>query len=165
MPPPQTPRLRFRDMSRTDLDDMAGLLGDPAVMEYYPHPKTRAEAAAWIDWNLCNYAEFGHGLWLLETHEGEFIGDCGLTWQTLSNGAYLEIGYHVKSAAQRLGYATEAAGACRDFARSHALAGSLVSIIHEDNRASQRVAEKVGMSCDRALHHASPVHVVFSMEL
>lgn len=165
MPPPQTPRLRFRDMSRTDLDDMAGLLGDPTIMKYYPHPKTRAEAERWIEWNRQNYAEFGHGLWLLETHQGEFIGDCGLTWQTLSNGTHLEIGYHVKLAAQRLGYATEAAGACRDFARSHTLATSIVSIIHEDNRASQRVAEKIGMSSEGTLHHSSLVHNVLSMDL
>lgn len=152
-------------MSPHDLDDMANLLGDPQVMEYYPRPRERGEAAAWIDWNLRNYAEYGHGLWIIETHDGEFIGDCGLTWQQVDETPELELGFHVKTSAQKLGYATEAATTCRDYARSHALSPRLVSIIHQHNRASQCVAEKVGMSFDRTLHHASPDHVVSAMEL
>ncbi|MCF2572452.1 GNAT family N-acetyltransferase [Brevibacterium sp. UCMA 11754] len=165
MPPNATSRLRFREMSTDDLDEMADLLGDPRVMEYYPHPKNRTEAAGWIDWNVRNYAEYCHGLWVIETHAGEFIGDCGLTWQKVDDTRGLELGYHVKSSAQKFGYATEAAIACRDYAGSHALASRLVSIIHQDNRSSQRVAEKVGMRLDRSLRHASPVHLVFTMEL
>lgn len=165
MTPNETRRLRFREMSTDDLDDMADLLGDPRVMEYYPHPKNRTEAAGWIDWNVRNYAEYFHGLWVIETHAGEFIGDCGLTWQKVDGTPALELGYHVKGSAQKFGYATEAAVACRDYAGSHALASRLVSIIHQDNRSSQRVAEKVGMRLDRSLRHASPVHLVFAMEL
>jgi RimJ/RimL family protein N-acetyltransferase len=33
-------------MTPDDLDDMAALLGDPEVMRYYPHPKSRQEALA-----------------------------------------------------------------------------------------------------------------------
>lgn len=165
MLPNATPRLRFREMSPDDLDDMANLLGDPQVMEYYPRPKDRTEAAEWIDRNLRSYADHGHGLWIITTHDGDFLGDCGLTWQTVDDRPALELGYHVKTSAQKLGYATEAADACREYATSHALASHLVSIIHRDNRASQRVAEKVGMRLDRTLRHSSPVHVVFAMEL
>lgn len=148
-----------------DLDDMADLLGDPQVMEHYPRSKDRGDAAGWIAWNMRNYAEDGHGLWIVETHQGDFIGDCGLTWQKVNGSPHLEVGYHVKSSAQSLGYATEAAAACRDYARSRALSSRLVSIIHLDNRASQRVAEKVGMSLDRTLNHSSPVHTVFAVDL
>lgn len=165
MLPHATPRLRFREMSPNDLDDTANLLGDPQVMEYYPRPKDRTEAAGWIDWNLRSYADHGHGLWIITTHDGKFLGDCGLTWQTVDGTPALELGYHVKASAQKLGYATEAAVACREYTSSHALAPHLVSIIHRDNRASQRVAEKVGMRLDRTLRHSSPVHVVFAVDL
>src|SRR5512132_3790099 len=46
-----TARLGFREMTPDDLDDMAALLGDPQIMRYYLHPKTREEALAWIAWN------------------------------------------------------------------------------------------------------------------
>ncbi|WP_257930153.1 GNAT family N-acetyltransferase [Brevibacterium sp. 239c] len=48
-------------MSPNDLDDLANLLGDPQVMEYYPRPKDRPEAAGWINWNLRSYADHGQG--------------------------------------------------------------------------------------------------------
>ncbi|WP_166975262.1 GNAT family N-acetyltransferase [Brevibacterium atlanticum] len=165
MHPPRTLRLKFREMSLTDLDDMAALLGDPSVMEFYPAPKGRDEAAAWIEWNVRNYAEHGFGLWAVETHDGEFVGDCGLTWQTVNGTPHLEVGYHVTAAAQGKGFATEAALACRDHARRLGLGPLLVAVIHRDNRPSQRVAEKLGMRRDPSLRHASPIHEVFSMRL
>ncbi|KJL44476.1 MULTISPECIES: GNAT family N-acetyltransferase [Microbacterium] len=143
--PPDTARLRFRQMGRADLDAMAGLLSDPDVMRFYPAPKTREQAAAWIEWNQRNYAEHGYGLWIIETHEGDFVGDCGLTWQEVNGVKKLEVGYHVATQWQGQGMASEAALACRDFAREHVEARELVAIIHPDNRASERVAEKVGM--------------------
>lgn len=95
MLPSPTSRLRFREMTPSDLDVMARLLGDPAVMEFYPRPKTRPEALAWIEWNQRNYRELGHGLWIVENHDGVFVGDCGLTWQRVNGQPRLEVGYHV----------------------------------------------------------------------
>ncbi len=136
-------------MALSDLDAMAGLLGDEDVMRYYPRPKTRAEAQAWIEWQLENYAHDGFGLWVIEDVDGEFLGDCGLTWQTVDGQTDLEIGYHVIPARQRRGIATAGARACRDFARARCVR-RLIAITHPDNRASQRVAEKVGLTWERA---------------
>jgi RimJ/RimL family protein N-acetyltransferase len=132
-------------MLPADLDDMATLLGDPAVMRYYSAPNTREQAAAWIEWNQRNYAEHGYGLWIITTHEGDFVGDCGLTWQAINGVRRLEVGYHVVPRWQGQGMASEAAAACRDFAREQIGARELVAIVHPDNRASERVAEKIGM--------------------
>jgi RimJ/RimL family protein N-acetyltransferase len=142
---PDSPRLAFRDMAPDDLDDMTLLLGDPEVMTYYPQPKTRTEAARWIDWNRGLYKTHGYGLWLVTTRDGSFVGDCGLTPQIVDGVTELEVGYHVLRAVQNRGYATEAAAASRDFARSVLGATRLIAIIHPDNRPSQRVAEKIGL--------------------
>ncbi len=142
---PEAARLVFRDMSADDIDDMAGLLGDPDVMTYYPRPKTREEAAKWIGWNRGLYRTHGFGLWLLTTTDGDFVGDCGLTPQVVDGVTEAEVGYHVTPARQGLGYATEAAAASRDFAQTILGATRLVAIIHPDNRPSQRVAEKIGL--------------------
>lgn len=146
MLPSPTPRLLFREMTPSDLDAMARLLGDPTVMEFYPRPKTRPEALAWIEWNQRNYREHGYGLWIVENHDGAFVGDCGLTWQRVNGQPRLEVGYHVVPEFQGLGLATEAAQACRDSARDMLGAQELVAIIHPENRASRRVAEKLGMT-------------------
>jgi RimJ/RimL family protein N-acetyltransferase len=164
--PQPTDRLQFREMTEADLDNMTALLGDPEVMRFYPAPKSRKEATSWIHWNLENYSEHGYGLWIIETHDGEFIGDCGLTWQPVNGAQKLEVGYHVRPDLHGQGYATEAAAACRDYAREHLVAKELIAIIHPDNRASERVAEKIGMhrvADDRGGN--IPVRTVLSMQL
>ncbi|WP_127572113.1 GNAT family N-acetyltransferase [Georgenia faecalis] len=166
MLPSPTARLRFREMTPDDLDAMAALLGDPDVMTYYRAPKTREEARGWIAWNERNYAEHGHGLWIVETHDGEFVGDCGLTWQAVNGEPRLEVGYHVRTALQGKGYATEAAAACRDLARDGLGAAELVALIHPDNTASRRVAEKIGMrQVEDDTGGPIPVRTVMAMTL
>lgn len=164
--PHDTEHLRFRRMTPADLDEMAKLLGDPAVMEFYPSPKTREQAAAWIAWNEDNDAQYGLGLWIIETHDGDFVGDCGLTWQRVNGELKLEVGYHVSPAWQGRGFATEAAAASRDFAQEHTDSSELVAIVHPDNRASSRVAEKIGMRrVDDDLGADGSVRHVLSMRL
>ena len=164
--PPRTARLTFREMSDDDLDDMAALLGDPDVMTYYPRPKTRQEAAHWIGWNRGLYRTHGYGLWLLTTAGGGFVGDCGLTPQVVDGVTELEVGYHVMPAMQGLGYATEAAAASRDFARTVLGATRLIAIIHPDNRPSQRVAEKIGLRPEkRATVHGGRDAVIYAAAL
>ncbi|WP_216648681.1 GNAT family N-acetyltransferase [Microbacterium oryzae] len=165
MLPADTPHLRFRPMRRDDLDDMAELLGDPEVMAFYPSPKNREQAQAWIAWNQDNYERHGYGLWVVETHDGQFVGDCGLTWQDVNGEPRLEVGYHIRVPRQGHGLATEAAGACRDFARRNTTADRLVAIIHPENLASRRVAEKIGMRRLEDDHGGPLVRTVMGMEL
>jgi RimJ/RimL family protein N-acetyltransferase len=147
--PGPTARLRFREMTVADLDLMAALLADPDVMRFYPRPKTRQEARGWIDWNRDNYAQHGYGLWIVETRDGQFVGDCGLTWQAVAQASHLEVGYHTVQALQGKGYATEAARACVDFAVGVLDETHVIAIIDPANGASRRVAEKVGMRLEQ----------------
>lgn len=144
--PDPTSRIRFREMEDDDLDDMAGLLGDPAVMAFYPAPKTRDESAEWIAKQRRRYREDGHGLWIIETPDGEFLGDCGVTWQSYDGIAVREVGYHVRADRQGRGLATEAAQACVALVRRTLAPTLLTAIVHPRNAASLRVAAKLGMT-------------------
>ncbi|WP_110588226.1 GNAT family N-acetyltransferase [Microbacterium suaedae] len=164
--PLDTARLRFREMGEGDLDDMAALLGDADVMRFYPAPKSRDEAAEWIRRMQERYETHGFGLWIIETHDGEFVGDCGLTWQRSNGRAVLEVGYHVRADLQGRGYATEAARACVEEARRRFAPTELTAIIHPENIASRRVAEKLGMTHTEDDHgHDWIVRTVMSMQL
>lgn len=153
MLPDPTARLRFREMTAADVDDVATLdLGG-----------TRGPAG-WVEWNLRNYADHGFGLWVVETHAGEFVGDCGLTLQEVEGEWHVETGWHVHAARRRQGYAAEAAAAVRDAARRAGLA-HLIAIIRPDNLASQGVATKIGMVLEReVLKHGGPA-LVFGVDL
>ena len=63
--------------------------------------------------------------------------------------ARLPLGYHVRTAWQGRGLATEAAAACREHARDVLGLKRLIAIIDPRNRPSQRVAEKLGMAVER----------------
>ena len=159
---PQTPRLTLREMSASDLDDMAALLGDPEVMRYYPRPKTRDEALGWIRWNERLYQTFGFGLWLMRLAETDgFVGDCGLTVQHVEGEAEVEVGYHVRSELWCRGLATEAAAACRDYATTVLGLDRLVAIVDPRNHPSQRVAEKIGMAVEREIVYADRPALLF----
>jgi RimJ/RimL family protein N-acetyltransferase len=148
--PEPTERLVFREMTENDLDAMADLLGDPEVMAFYSRPKDRTEALEWILWNRRLYEERGFGLWVLELRAtGAFVGDCGLTPQEVNGAIEIEVGYHVRRSLQGRGYGTEAASAARDYARDVLGLPRLIAIIHPDNVASQRVAEKIGLAFEQ----------------
>lgn len=61
----------------------------------------------------------------------------------------IEVGYHVRTALQGRGLATEAAAACRDYARDVLGLKWLIAIIDPCNRPSQRVAEQLGLVVER----------------
>jgi len=153
-------------MRHGDLDFMAELLGDPRSMAYYPRPYRRDEAEAWIDGNQRLYRDRGFGLWLVCLRgTGEPVGDCGITPQVVDDEEELEVGYHVHPAHQRQGYATEAAAAVRDFARSSLGLRRLVAIIHPGNVASRHVAETIGLAAERDVDRSGLSRRLFSMSL
>jgi RimJ/RimL family protein N-acetyltransferase len=146
--PSPTPRLVFREMVPEDLDDLAAVLGAPDPARPGHRTRTREDTQHWIEWQQRNYAEHAFGLWAVETHDGRFVGDCGLTMQDLEGDQYLEVGYHVALDLRGQGLATEAAAAVRAVAAEAGLP-HLVAIIRPDNMPSQRVAQKIGLRLER----------------
>ncbi len=160
----ETPRIRLREYTHGDLAALATIFADEEQMRYYSRPKSRDESLAWIDWNLGLYEERGFGLWAMESIEtGEFMGDCGLTPQTVEGVMEIEVGWHTRRDHWNKGLATEAATACRDHAFLDLKLKRLISIIHPDNIASRRVAEKLGMEVEKEITHGSSPKVIYAM--
>lgn len=151
--PAATSRLRFREMTRADLPNIATLeIGGSRGPE------------GWIDWTRRNYEQHGFGLWVIETHAGVFVGDCGLTMQEVEGDWCVEAGWHVRESARRLGYATEAATAVREAARAAGVA-HLIAIIRPHNLASRGVAEKIGLVLEREVHKNGGPALVYGANL
>lgn len=93
-----------------------------------------------------NYSKYNHGLWPVILKEGEtFIGDCGITMQTMENETVPEIGYHIISQYWNTGYATEAAIACKHYVFEVLNYPRIFSYTTLRNVPSQKVAKKMGM--------------------
>ena len=125
---------------------LAALVADPEQMRFYPHPRSRAEARAWIELNLAVYAEHGFGTWLIEDREtAEFLGYSGMRPLLLEGAEETEIGWNVAKTAWNRGIATEAALAARELAFTRFGLARLVALLPPGHEASRRVAEKIGM--------------------
>ena len=151
VPEVRTERLLLRgwDLER-HLDQMAAINADPETMQFIGggKPSTREQSAAqmqrWID----RWAQNGYGLWAVELLEDERLaGWVGLNVprdfpQLLP---VVEVGWRLDRALWNRGYATEGARASVEFAWTTAGLDRVISLIHPDNIASIRVAEKLGM--------------------
>ncbi len=164
MLPEPTERLRFRPMTTADLEDVTALLVAFDPMRGDRPPSTQEDGTRWIEWQERNYAAHDFGLWVVETHDGAFVGDCGLTMQDVEGTPHLEIGYHLMPQVRGLGYAREAARAVRDCAAAHGVE-HLVALIRPDNAPSQGVARSLGMEIERTAHVHGAEALVFGCSL
>ena len=143
-PVPTSERLRFREMTHEDLDDLYETFADSDARLIYPEMESRDRVRTWIDWNRQNYDRYGFGLWAMTGAEtGAFIGDCGLTYQKIEDRWELEIGYHVCAALRRRGYALEAARASLRFGFGRTGAEMICSKVAPFNEASMAVASRL----------------------
>lgn len=148
----ETQRLFLRELTIEDEDFLYGILSDPIAMTYYPKTKDREETRVWIAKVLEQYRDRGHSLWAVCLRAtGDPVGQCGLLHQVVNGRDELEVAYLMARHYWGRGYATEAAIGCRNYAFETLRRDRLVSLIHPDNRASRRVAEKNGMTLESEL--------------
>ena len=104
-------------------------------------------------------------MWAVERlSDGHFIGDAGLTMQTIEGALRHEIGYHIHRDARGFGYATEAARACLEFAFEHVGAGFVCSVVHLENAASAKAAERVHASMREFDWHCGTFRLYSTLE-
>jgi [ribosomal protein S5]-alanine N-acetyltransferase len=149
----ETDRLLLRHLCLDDLDALAAIQADPQVMRYFTSgPRTRDEVRGELERCMALQAHHGFSLWAaIEKADGRLIGRCGLLPQSLQGRDEVEIAYLIDRSRWGLGLGTEAAGAIRDHGFDRLGFDRLVSIIHRDNQASRRVAEKAGLRPERLI--------------
>lgn len=140
----ETERLILRPMTMADLADYHEYTSDADLLKYdYPAHKSLDESRySLVVWNLSQpLGRYGIEL----KSEGKLIGNISLRLDEEAGKA--ELGYTVNARYHKQGYATEAATALRDLAKNLPGITTLAAQTLEDNRASQRVLEKLGMTC------------------
>lgn len=142
-----TPRLILREMTQDDYGDLCEILQDEQTMYAYEHAFSDEEAQEWLTKQLNRYKNDGFGLWaVIDKESGNFLGQCGITWQDIGGETVPETGYLFKRKHWHNGYATEAAIGCKNYAFDTLGFDKVYSIIRDNNYASQRVAERNGMT-------------------
>jgi [ribosomal protein S5]-alanine N-acetyltransferase len=159
----ESQRLLFRKLEPTDFSTWLEFFKDPLWDKYWVMKKQPPEehCQQWFDKIFNRYANNLGGMnVLIDKKSGEFIGQCGLLIQTVDGIEELKVAYSMMPQHRGKGYAPEAAKKCIDFAFANQLRDSLISIIHEDNLESQKVALKNKLSLDkRTVYDNNPVNI------
>ena len=92
---------------------------------------------------------------------GEFVGIAGLLHQEIDNEPETEISYRILPEHWKKGYATEAAKACKQYAETKLGKKRLISLIHPQNDASIRVANRLGAKRSKSVFFIGEDHDVY----
>lgn len=143
----ETPRLRLRKLREEDAEPLARIFADPSVVEYSGgRSPSLEEVREGIRQHIAGYEDRGFGLLAAELRvTGELVGRIGFLDTDVDPSADAELHYHLAPAAWGSGLATEAASAVLEWAFEAGRLGRVVAVIHPQNHASRRVAEKCGL--------------------
>ena len=148
----ETRRLILRHQTPPDLDSLFALYRDPEVTRYIPDaPRTYEAAWEELEWHMHGHRRRPElGLWatVLKANNA-FIGRCGLLPWTIDGQDEVEIAYLIDRAHWGQGLGTEAAHAILDYGFEALHLPRLICLIDQDNLASMRVAEKIGMTFEK----------------
>ena len=145
----ETPRLILRHLVLDDLDALFALYRDPEIRRYFPDGVlTREETREELEWYLHGHPEHPHlGLWAaIHKGTGGFIGRCGLLPWEIDSRLEIEVAYLLDKKFWHQGLATEAAAGIFAYAFDALNLSRIICLMHPDNIASQRVAQKLGMT-------------------
>jgi ribosomal-protein-alanine N-acetyltransferase len=148
----ETKRLILRHFIMDDLDELFALYCDPEIRRYFPdgvlnYEETKEE----LEWFLNGHPEHPElGLWAtIHKETGKFIGRCGLLIWEIDGRQEVEIAYLLDKSYWHQGLATEAALGIIKYGFEDLNLSRLICLIHPENLASQKVAERIGMKLER----------------
>jgi ribosomal-protein-alanine N-acetyltransferase len=162
----ETNRLLLRHQLPADLDDLWALYCDPEITKYIPDaPRTRQEAREELEWHMHGHPRFPElGLWAtIHKDTRKFIGRCGLLPWTIDGQQEVEVAYTIAREYWGQGLATEAAQAILDYGFEQLKLSRLICVIDAENRASRKVAEKIGMAFEREAHDELGTFLIYSI--
>ena len=147
----ETPRLILRHFVGADLDALAELMADADFMRFSSGVFTREQTATFLFDRVIAPARAGSPsqFALVLREENRLIGYCGFFRQVVDQLNEIEIGYRLHRDYWNRGLATEGAQAVRNYAFDVLKLERVISLIHPENHASRRVAEKSGMKLEK----------------
>ena len=162
----ETERLLIRPLEVSDASPLAAIWSDPAVTRHMGGPRNFVELRDQLEADARGGSQAQIDLWpVVERSSGRVIGHCGFVKKDVDGQTEIELTYVFESQSWGKGHATEAASALRDHAFQQLELRRIIALIDPENRASRRVAEKIGMSFERETTRPSgKVLRVYAME-
>ncbi len=144
----QTQRLLIEPLKLTDAEFLYALFNDAEVLQFIGNKGITSvvDAEQHIQHQVFeSYQKFGFGMWLVRDKRNKNkLGLCGLV--NRPQLADVDIGFAFTQQARGQGFAYEAAKAVLEYAQSNLGLNKIVAITSQENCASQKLLQKLGMS-------------------
>lgn len=141
-----TDRLILKRFNKEDLVRFAEILGEDEVGRQLPRGRglTYQEARLFFERINKLWEENKYGIWaVIEKESGNLIGHCGLN--KVEDLDEIEVLYALSEKYWGRGYGTEAAAATVKYGLEILNLNKIIGLTRPENKASQRVLEKVGL--------------------
>ena len=147
MPLLVTPRLRLEPIKNSHLEELYCLNKDINVMKYISgRVISLDETIEHMEMVKKNWADLGYSSWsFFDRETNEFVGAGGVQHISFQLENPVEIGWRLKPAKWRQGYATEAARCMMKFVFEYTDLDCLSALCHQENRKSENVMRRLGM--------------------
>jgi len=144
----ETARLLLRHLDMNDVEALYAFYQDIEIRRYFPdgvlsYDDTREE----LEWYMNGHPQYPKlGLWAtVHKPSGKFIGRCGLLPWEIDGKLEIEIAYLLGKEFWHQGFATETAQGIMSYGFEKLHLTRLICMMHPENIASQKVAERIGM--------------------
>jgi RimJ/RimL family protein N-acetyltransferase len=161
----ETERLTMRMWRESDFEQHAAICADPEVMRFLGEGKGLSRFEAWRHMAMLvgHWHLRGYGHWAVEEKEsGRLVGRIGFFNPEGWPG--FELGWTLGRDYWGRGYATEGARRALDYAFTEMNREHVISLIDPENRASIRVAERLGERPERRAEVFGKQLVVYGID-
>lgn len=158
----ETERLILREIVESDAEFILDLLNQPSFIKYIGdrNVRTLEEAREYIESRFAaSYKQFGFGFWIVELKpDSELItnyqspvplGICGFVKR--DSLPDVDVGFAFLPQYERRGFAFESADAVMKYGRETLKFKRVLAITSQDNEASGRLLEKLGLKFERLI--------------
>lgn len=150
-----TPRLILREWARDDLSVLYEIDADPETVRYVSYgPYTLEECRCDLEWHIAQQdiaPRSSYSLAVCLQEPDRFVGWCALDITSHKHHEG-ELGYALNRQYWGRGYIPEAARALATFGFTALNLHRIFATCHPENRASERVLQKLGMQKEGYLH-------------
>ncbi len=160
----KTTRLLVRKLQPSDIETLVEIWSDPDVTQFMGGPRDQADLERIFAEDVAAAQPDPYDLWpVIERASNRVVGHCGLLEKEVDGRLEIELVYVLHKNAWGRGYATEIAAGLRDYAVEARGLPRLVALIDPANGASERVAQKVGMSLEKEVRRGDKLMRVYAI--
>lgn len=159
-----TARLKVRQLTSGDLDDLMTLYQTPLVVQTLGGSRPRDQIIQSLEGHLEHWDTYNFGYYIFEDKQTEsFIGRGGLKRCVIDGKNEVEVAYALLPEYWGKGLATEIVQKLVDIGFRRLNLKSIVGFTLVDNEASKRVLEKNGFVFEREIMYKGLPHVLYRL--